>query len=98
MIDAKLQRIHRLPAVEEFTGLGKSAIYVGVNSGDFPAPIQLGSKSVGWLESDLLAWQAKQIAARDSGKQRTYPNPNPRGAKASAAEAFRRARCRSTLR
>ncbi len=48
--------IKRLPAVKEFTGLGKTSIYDGVATGTFPAPVKISVRAVGWLESDLIAW------------------------------------------
>jgi prophage regulatory protein len=48
--------IKRLPAVKEFTGLGKTSIYDGGATGTFPAPVKISVRAVGWLESDLIAW------------------------------------------
>ena len=45
--------ILRRPEVEARTGLRCSTIYDGIKAGTFPAPIQLGPKSVGWLESEI---------------------------------------------
>ena len=50
------RRIMRLREVCQFTGLGRSTIYAKVSAGGFPAPIRLGSRSVGWRLSDLDAW------------------------------------------
>ena len=58
--------ILRRREVEARTGLGCSTIYDGIKAGTFPAPIQLGPKSVGWVESEINAWLAARIAARDA--------------------------------
>jgi len=58
----------RRPEVEARTGLGCSTIYEGIKAGTFPAPIQLGPKSVGWVESEINAWLAARIAARDAAR------------------------------
>lgn len=58
--------ILRRPEVEARTGLGCSTIYDGIKAGTFPAPIQLGPKSVGWVESEINAWLAARIAARNA--------------------------------
>ncbi|WP_079437392.1 AlpA family transcriptional regulator [Zoogloea sp. LCSB751] len=58
--------ILRRREVEARTGLGCSTIYDGIKAGTFPAPIQLGSKSVGWIQSEIDAWLAARIAERDS--------------------------------
>lgn len=58
--------ILRRKQVEARTGLAKSTIYSRIQSGTFPAPIQLGEKSggcVGWVESDISAWIADRIEA-----------------------------------
>ena len=61
--------ILRRREVEARTGLGCSTIYEGVKAGTFPAPIQLGPKSVGWLESEVNGWLAARVAARDAARQ-----------------------------
>ena len=45
------------------TGLSSSGIYDLIARGLFPKQIKLsGGKSVVWLLSDILAWQAQQLA------------------------------------
>jgi prophage regulatory protein len=60
------QQILRRDAVERLTGLKRSSIYAKIASGEFPRPIQLSTKAVGWLESDIAAWQDRLIAQRDA--------------------------------
>ena len=55
-------RISRLPAVKQRTGLSRSTIYLRVAKGTFPAPISLGARAVGWIESEIDDWIARQIA------------------------------------
>ena len=50
------EKILRLPAVKDRTGLSRSSIYEKIAAGDFPKPISLGARAVGWLESDIDAW------------------------------------------
>ena len=59
-----MQNILRLPAVIEKTGLSRSTIYAGIQKGTFPAPVNLGLRSVGWLESEIDAWIESRINAR----------------------------------
>lgn len=61
--------ILRRREVEARTGLGCSTIYDGIKAGTFPAPIQLGPKSVGWVEAEIVAWLAARVAARDAARQ-----------------------------
>jgi prophage regulatory protein len=56
-------RILRLPKVLERTGLSRSTIYFRISTGEFPAPIALGGRAVGWLESEVDKWLDDQIRA-----------------------------------
>jgi prophage regulatory protein len=58
------QNILRRDAVERMTGLPRSTLYAKVATGEFPRPIKLGVRAVGWLEQDIAAWQAARIEAR----------------------------------
>lgn len=53
----------RLPTVKNRTGLSRSTIYLRIAEGDFPKPIPLGGRAVGWLEAEVNEWIEKQIAA-----------------------------------
>jgi prophage regulatory protein len=48
--------ILRRPQVEEKTGLARSTIYKLIADGDFPAPINLAPRTVGWVESEIESW------------------------------------------
>ena len=50
-----LTRILRLPSVSARTGYRKSAIYVKMKEGTFPKNVKLGSRAVGWIESEIEA-------------------------------------------
>lgn len=49
-------RIMRRPEVEKAIGLSRSAIYAAMDRGDFPRPIQIGRRAVGWKSIDINAW------------------------------------------
>ena len=57
-----LQRFLRLEEVELVTGLAKSSIYEAMAKGRFPKPVRITPRRVGWLESEIAAWQEKAIA------------------------------------
>jgi prophage regulatory protein len=59
------QRILRRAEVEQTTGLPRATIYDKIAKGMFPRPIKLGERSVGWLETEIIAWQKARIAERD---------------------------------
>ncbi len=48
--------ILRRPAVELMTGLSRSTIYQQIADKDFPKPLKLGKRAVGWRESDIVQW------------------------------------------
>lgn len=59
--------ILRLPAVKARTGLSRSTIYLRVSEGNFPKPISLGGRAVGWIESEVNDWLNHQIETSRKG-------------------------------
>jgi prophage regulatory protein len=57
------RKIARLPRVEELTGLKKTKLYDLMNCGQFPRPIRLTGRAVGWFEDDIDAWLASRPLA-----------------------------------
>ncbi len=53
--------ILRLPAVVARTGLSKSTLNRLMVLGDFPKPVQLSARCVGWPERLIDAWLASKI-------------------------------------
>lgn len=51
-----IDRILRRPEVEEVVGLSRATIYRMIERGDFPRPVQLGAKAVGWRQSVVEGW------------------------------------------
>ena len=49
-------RILRLPEVLTITGLSRSQIYRMVAAGQFPPPVRIGERAVGWREEDVQHW------------------------------------------
>ena len=60
-----IKKIYRLPDVMSMTGLSRSSIYLRVSTNEFPKPIKIGRRAVGWTEDSIIAWQAKLMEARD---------------------------------
>ena len=56
-------KILRLPSIIELTGLSRSTIYLRISKDEFPAPISLGGRAVGWVEEDVLNWLQEKIEA-----------------------------------
>ena len=63
----KLQRIVRLRDLPAFVGLQRTAITELIERGEFPKPVKLSARAKGWLESEIIVWQAARIAERDGG-------------------------------
>jgi prophage regulatory protein len=61
--------ILRRKQVEARTGLSRSTIYLRLQEGTFPRPINLGVRAVGWVENEIEAWLASCIEKRDSGQE-----------------------------
>lgn len=60
--------IIRLPQVKQRTGLSRSTIYALIKAGQFKAPIALGARAVGWLESDVSEFIETRVkASRQAG-------------------------------
>jgi prophage regulatory protein len=51
-----MQRILRLPAVLQATGLARSTVYRMMAEHTFPAPVRLGKRAVGWRYDDVRQW------------------------------------------
>jgi prophage regulatory protein len=66
--------ILRLPDVKNRTGLSRSTIYLRMDLGIFPQTVNLGSRAVGWVESEIDAWLEKQIQARGIGNAKLVKN------------------------
>lgn len=60
-----VQNILRRHDVERATGLPRSTIYDKIAKGEFPRPVKLSPRAVGWLESEIADWQQARIEARD---------------------------------
>ena len=60
-----VQQILRRDEVERATGLPRSTIYEKIAKGSFPKPIRLSERAVGWLETEIEAWQKARIAQRN---------------------------------
>ena len=64
-----LEKIIRLADLPQFVGLKRTQIQEMIKRGEFPTPVRLSARRIAWLESEVVAWQQKQIAARNVAKQ-----------------------------
>lgn len=64
--DAQRPAIERLDAVRRRTGLARSTIYRMLAAGaDFPRPVKLGDRAIGFVAAEIDAWIAARAAERD---------------------------------
>lgn len=54
----------RLPAVLGIIGVSRSKLYADIKAGEFPPPISLGARAVGWLDTEIDAWINDRVGAR----------------------------------
>lgn len=64
-----MQKFLRRKDVEAATGLTCSTIYFLMDKGQFPRPINISDSRVGWLESEIAAWQKEKIDKRDGAPE-----------------------------
>lgn len=55
-VSPQIDKVLRLPQVEDSTGLKKSTIYAKIKLNEFPAPLDLGGGRRGWRQSHVQAW------------------------------------------
>ena len=59
------KRIIRLCEVKERTGLSRSTIYAKMANNEFPKPVKITGKAVGWVEAEVDRHNEGLVAARD---------------------------------
>lgn len=55
--------IMKLPELVQRTKISRAAVYAMIARDEFPRPVRLGRRAVGWRVADVEAW----IAARPEG-------------------------------
>jgi prophage regulatory protein len=56
-------RILGIADVQRETSFSRTTIWRRIRDGNFPKPIPLGGRRVGWPEREIEAWKAKLIAS-----------------------------------
>lgn len=49
-------KVLRLPQVLAKIGLSRSTTYAMIADGNFPKPIKLGKRAVGWVDTEVENW------------------------------------------
>lgn len=60
MIDSN-DRILRIKAVLDRTGLSRSTLYRKIQDGTFPKQVQISTRCAGWRESAVNAWMSNPM-------------------------------------
>jgi prophage regulatory protein len=56
----------KLQSVMSITGMSRSSIYLAISEGRFPKQINLGVRSIAFLESEVQEWMEHCVANRRS--------------------------------
>jgi prophage regulatory protein len=56
-------RVLRLPEVMHRVAMRRTKIYSMIQLGQFPAPVRLGARTVGWSSEAITQWIEARIAA-----------------------------------
>ncbi len=62
-----IKKIYRLPEVMTITGLSRSSIYLRMSTNEFPKPIKIGRRAVGWTEDSIITWQSNIMETNNEG-------------------------------
>ncbi|MDW3136300.1 AlpA family transcriptional regulator [Vibrio sp. 1288] len=58
-------RLIRLEEVRNLTALSRSAIYRKMKAKEFPQTVNLGDRSVAWVEEEVRSWIHDLVEARN---------------------------------
>lgn len=62
-MEQEKNRILRLQAVMDRTGMSRATLYAAMKKDEFPRSIQIAKRCVGWLEADIETWIKSRINA-----------------------------------
>lgn len=55
--------IIRMPQVVEMTGVSRAHVYALIARDEFPRPVRIGKRAVGWIVEDIEAWISERPSA-----------------------------------
>ncbi|SDH07009.1 MULTISPECIES: AlpA family transcriptional regulator [unclassified Duganella] len=71
-MDQDVLALLKLDQVQIKVPLSRSGIYAKIKDGKFPAPISLGGRAVGWLNTEIDAWIIAQAEARSVPRRKSW--------------------------
>lgn len=63
------KQVLRIRGVVRKTGASRTTVYDWMRRGQFPRPIRLGARAVGWLESEIDSWIEGRVAATNASRE-----------------------------
>jgi prophage regulatory protein len=60
-----LTRILKKPEVLKLVPISNGYLYELIRKGQFPKPISLGSRAVGWVDTEVQEWVENKITQRN---------------------------------
>jgi prophage regulatory protein len=57
-------RILRFREVVKKTGLSRSTVYGRIRTGEFPSPVPLGPRAVGFIADEVEGWLSERMKSR----------------------------------
>jgi len=60
----RTSRLLRIREVLQLCGMSRTTLYREIKLHNFPAPVKLSARSVGWLQEDVARWLDARIAQR----------------------------------
>ena len=64
----------RQPQVTLLTSIPKSSIPIEIEEGNFPAPVEVSTRSRAWLKSEVLEWMRQKLKERNKKQQEEENN------------------------
>ena len=55
-----MKRLYRRTTLEDMLGISRATTYRLMHEGNFPRPIKLGRRAVGWRYEDIEEWLLEQ--------------------------------------
>ena len=62
----EVDRLLRLREVVSIVGVSRATLYEMIRRGEFPAPVRIGARAVGWRQSEVQRWLASRPTATES--------------------------------
>jgi len=69
----------RQPEVTRITSIPKSSLPIEIKEGNFPAPVEITTRSRCWLKSEVYAWMRVKLEERDDKEEKSKNDKKEKG-------------------